>query len=95
MHITISKRAFGNHFLRELVAGLPSPKTVLPKVGHRFPKMPLARTGVGKLSSRRAALTIQKFAGGRIDHSRVGQGRIAHLRVAEGQCLKSCNSFIQ
>ena len=41
------------------------------------------RSGVGKLLSRKAALTIQELAEGRIDY----------LRVAEGQCLKSCNSY--
>ena len=42
-------------------------------------------SGVGKLFSRKAVLTIQELAKGRIDH----------LRVDEDQCLKSCNSCIQ
>ena len=46
------------------------------------------RAGVGKLSSRRAALTIQKFAGGRIDHSRVGRGPHCSFKSGRGPVLK-------
>ena len=42
-------------------------------------KVQESNSGLGKLFSRRAALTIQELAEGRIDH----------IRVAEGQCLKS------